>query len=486
MPNRIGRWLVALIMGLMVTNPAGVLAREALLIDLQGAIGPASAAYVEDAVAAAEDRGAGLVILRMDTPGGLDTSMRSIVKAITASRVPVVGYVAPTGARAASAGTYILYACSVAAMAPGTNLGAATPVQLGGLPSTEPRPEPGSADTAPREEPAADDSDPDTSESAADPKTGQEAIKPAPRKDAPMDASSRKAVQDAAAYLRSLAELHGRNADWAERSVREGASLSAEAALELGVIDLIAADLDELLQALDGRQVRVADRQMLLDTSDMSVVERAPNWKTRLLGIISDPNLAYILLLVGIYGLVYEFANPGAVFPGTVGAVSLLLALYAFQLLPINYTGAALILLGLALMIAEAFVPSFGALGVGGAVAFVIGSLILIDTEVPGFGISPPLIIGFALSSALLFFLVIGMALKAHRRPVGSGSEELVGAVGEAVSGFPGPGSIHLHGEIWTAESDRDITPGAPVRVIARHGLTLLVEPVSMPESGSE
>ena len=481
MPNPVGRWLAMLIMGLMVTNPADVLAREALLIDLQGTIGPAGATYVEDAVAVAEDRGAGLIILRMDTPGGLDTSMRSIVKSITASRVPVVGYVAPTGARAASAGTYILYACPVAAMAPGTNLGAATPVRLGGLPSTEPKP----ADTAPREKPSADGPDPVTSESAEDPETGQGPIKPAPRKNAPMDASSRKAVQDAAAYLRSLAELHGRNADWAERSVREGVSLSAEAALELGVIDLIAVDLDALLQALDGLQVRVGDRQILLDTSDISVVERAPNLKTRLLGIISDPNLAYILLLVGIYGLVYEFANPGAVFPGTVGAVSLLLALYAFQLLPINYTGAALILLGLALMIAEAFVPSFGAFGVGGAVAFVIGSLILVDTDVPGFGIALPLIIGFALSSALLFFLVIGMALKAHRRPVVSGSEEMVGALGEAVSGFPGPGSIHLHGEIWTAESDRDITPGTPVRVIARHGLTLLVEPVSMPESSS-
>ena len=481
MPNPVGRWLAMLIMGLMVTNPADVLAREALLIDLQGTIGPAGANYVEDAVAVAEDRGAGLIILRMDTPGGLDTSMRSIVKSITASRVPVVGYVAPTGARAASAGTYILYACPVAAMAPGTNLGAATPVRLGGLPSTEPKP----ADTAPREKPSADGPDPVTSESAEDPETGQGPIKPAPRKNAPMDASSRKAVQDAAAYLRSLAELHGRNADWAERSVREGVSLSAEAALELGVIDLIAVDLDALLQALDGLQVRVGDRQILLDTSDISVVERAPNLKTRLLGIISDPNLAYILLLVGIYGLVYEFANPGAVFPGTVGAVSLLLALYAFQLLPINYTGAALILLGLALMIAEAFVPSFGAFGVGGAVAFVIGSLILVDTDVPGFGIALPLIIGFALSSALLFFLVIGMALKAHRRPVVSGSEEMVGALGEAVSGFPGPGSIHLHGEIWTAESDRDITPGTPVRVIARHGLTLLVEPISMPESNS-
>ena len=475
MPHRIGRWFVMLVAGLIMAMPAGALAREALLIDVQGAIGPASAAYVEDAVSAAEEQNARLLILRMDTPGGLDTSMRSIVKTISASRVPVVGYVAPTGARAASAGTYILYACSVAAMAPGTNLGAATPVQLGGLPTPDSEP----ADAAPREERSDDSPEIDASGSDADTTAAREPTKRAPPRGVPKDPSSRKAVQDAAAYLRSLAELHGRNADWAERSVREGESLSAEAALELGVIDLIAADIDELLEVLNGRQVRVADRQMVLDTVGIGVVERAPSWKTRLLGIISDPNLAYILLLVGIYGLVYEFANPGAVLPGTVGAVSLLLALYAFQLLPINYAGMALIILGLALMIAEAFVPSFGALGLGGAAAFVIGSVILIDTEVPGFGISLPLIVGFALSSALLLFFIIGMALKAHRRPVTSGSEELIGAVGEAVSGFPGAGSVHLHGEIWSARSDRGIAPGAPIRVIGRDGLTLLVEPLS-------
>jgi membrane-bound serine protease (ClpP class) len=289
----------------------------------------------------------------------------------------------------------------------------------------------------------------------------------------------RKAINDAAAYIRSLAELHGRNADWAERSVRAGESLSAEAALALGVVDLVAADLESLLAALDGRRVRAADAEIVLDTVDIQVVERAPDWKTRLLGIISDPNLAYILLLVGIYGLVYEFANPGAVFPGTVGAVSLLLALYAFQLLPINYAGMALIILGLALMIAEAFVPSFGALGLGGAAAFVVGSLILIDTDIPGYGISIPLIIGLALSSALLFFFIIGMALKARRQPVASGAEELIGAVGEAIGGFPDQGRVHLHGEIWSARSDRGIAPGTPVRVLGRDGLTLVVEPLS-------
>ena len=471
MPKRIRRWMPALVMGLMMVIPAGLLAREALLIGVEGAIGPASAAFVEDAVSAAEEQGAGLLILRLDTPGGLDTSMRSIVKAITASRVAVVGYVAPTGARAASAGTYILYACSVAAMAPGTNLGAATPVQLGGLPSPAPKP------TTP-----ASPDDTSDAEPAATPGESPDRTQPAEREppaEASGDAGSRKAIHDAAAYIRSLAELHGRNADWAERSVREGESLSAEEALELGVVDLIAPDLDALLEALDGRSVRVGEARVVLETAGMQVVAREPSWKTRLLAIISDPNLAYILLLVGIYGLVYEFSNPGAVLPGTVGAVSLLLALYAFQLLPINYAGAGLILLGLALMIAEAFVPSFGALGLGGAATFVMGSLILIDTEVPGFGISLPLILGFALSSALLLFFVIGMALKAYRRPVTSGAEELVGAIGEAVSGFPGAGSVHLHGETWSARSERGIAPGARVRVVGRDGLTLLVEPVS-------
>jgi membrane-bound serine protease (ClpP class) len=467
MPNRLAQWLTVPIIGLAMAFPAAALAREALLIDVQGAIGPASAAYVEQAIAAAEEQDASLLILRMDTPGGLDTSMRSIVKAITGARVPVVGYVAPTGARAASAGTYILYACSVAAMAPGTNLGAATPVQLGGRPGTDPA-------SAPQTDPPDEDPGDDGGESAGDDAPSQDRAT-----DPPGDASMRKAINDAAAYIRSLAELHGRNADWAERSVRAGESLSAEAALELGVVDLVAADLESLLTALDGRRVRAADAEIVLDTADIQVVERAPDWKTRLLGIISDPNLAYILLLVGIYGLVYEFANPGAVFPGTVGAVSLLLALYAFQLLPINYAGMALIILGLALMIAEAFIPSFGALGLGGAAAFVVGSLILIDTDVPGYGISIPLIIGLALSSALLFFFVIGMALKARRQPVASGAEELIGAVGEAIGGFPDQGRVHLHGEIWSARSDRGIAPGTPIRVLGRDGLTLVVEPLS-------
>ncbi|MCF7984910.1 MAG: nodulation protein NfeD, partial [Thiohalocapsa sp.] len=291
------------------------------------------------------------------------------------------------------------------------------------------------------------------------------------------DAKTRKLVNDAAAYLRGLANLRGRNAEWAEQAVREGVSLSAEEALELNVIDLIAPDPESLLTAMDGRSVRVGESERTLRTAGADVVIKPPDWKTRLLAVISDPNVAYILMLVGIYGLVYEFSNPGAVLPGTVGAVSLLLALYAFQLLPINYAGMALIILGLALMIAEAFAPSFGALGIGGGAAFVVGSLILIDTGAPGFGLSIPLIVGFAIGSALLLFFIVAMALRAYRKPVGSGAEEMLGAVGDALDGFPGRGSVHVHGEVWTARSEVAIPSHAPVRVVGRDGLTLLVEP---------
>ena len=427
---------------------------EAVVIEVDGAIGPATSAYVEKAIADAEDRGARLLVLRMDTPGGLDTSMRSIVKAINGSTVPVVGYVAPSGARAASAGTYILYACHVAAMAPGTNLGAATPVELGGLPTGD----------APQKPKAEDEAEVE----------GEEA-KPKSTGDAKKD----KLVNDAVAYIRSLAQMRGRNAEWAERAVRQAESLPSEEAVQLGVVDLLARDLDELLEKIDGRVVRTAGGDVVLNTEGLARVELAPDWHSRLLSIISNPNIAYILMLVGIYGLIYEFSNPGAVVPGTVGAVSLVLALYAFQLLPINFAGVALILLGLALLVAEAFTPTFGALGIGGVAAFVVGSLILIDTETPGFGISIPLILTFAVVSALLLFFTIGLALKSHGRRVVSGAEELIGAVGHAVSGFPGAGSVRLHGEVWTARSQVPIPPGTPVEVRGRDGLTLLVEPKS-------
>jgi membrane-bound serine protease (ClpP class) len=425
---------------------------RAILIDVDGAIGPATSAYVEAAIGEAAQRGARLVILRMDTPGGLDTSMRSIVKAINASAVPVVGYVAPSGARAASAGTYLIYACHLAAMAPGTNLGAATPIELGGLPGG------GSPET----------SKPD----------GETGAKPTG------DAHRDKLVNDAAAYLRSLAQMRGRNANWAEQAVRESASLPAEEALRLGVVDLLAPTVDDLLRQIDGRVVRTAAGEVRLETRGLNVAELAPDWRSRLLSIIGNPNVAYILMLVGIYGLIYEFSNPGTVLPGTAGAVCLLLALYAFQLLPINYAGIALMGLGLALMVAEAFMPTFGALGLAGVAAFVVGSLILVDTNAPGFGLSIALILTVAATSALLLFAIVTLALKSHRRPVVSGSEELVGAAGRALSGFPGEGSVRLHGEVWSARSDLPIAPGTPVTVTGRNGLTVLVAPQT-PDKGA-
>lgn len=454
-------WLFAGIFALTATVDAGPESAtdarsQALVIQVEGAIGPATSAYVEDAITDAEGRGAKLLVLRMDTPGGLDTSMRSIVKAINASQVPVVGFVAPSGARAASAGTYILYACHVSAMAPGTNLGAATPVQIGGLGGGE---APGKGEPAPNAEEGEGDG-------AKPEKTG--------------DAMKDKLINDAAAYIRSLAQLRGRNAEWAEKAVRDAASLPAHEAVELGVVDLQARDLDDLLVKLDGRVVGIAGGEVTLATGGMTRVELEPDWHSRLLAIVSNPNIAYILMLMGIYGLIYEFSNPGAVVPGTVGAVSLLLALYAFQLLPINYAGVALMLLGLALMVAEAFAPSFGALGIGGVAAFVVGSLIMIDTDAPGFGLSIPLILTFAVASALLLVFAVGMAIEARRRPVATGAEELLTATGHALAAFEGEGRVLLHGEIWTARSQVPVAADQSVQVVGRDGLTLLVEPVAL------
>ncbi|NEX21444.1 nodulation protein NfeD [Thiorhodococcus mannitoliphagus] len=460
-----GIWFLSILLGVMpgfatadAPNPPG--GREVLVMDIEGAIGPATASYVQESVAQAEGQSAALLVLRIDTPGGLDTSMRAIVKTITAAKVPIACYVAPTGARAASAGTYILYACPFAAMAPGTNLGAATPVQLGGLPKSTPSASKGAEDAT---EPEAPETEPGSGISTEKAVLG--------------DAMTRKVVNDAAAYIRSLAALHGRNAEWAEQAVREGASLSAEEALRLNIIDVITPSLEALIETIDGRSLKLGDSVVQVRTAGATVVTLQPDWKTRLLSVLSNPNVAYILLLIGIYGLIYEFSNPGAVLPGTVGALSLLMALYAFQLLPINYAGLALIGLGLALMVAEAFSPSFGGLGLGGIAAFVFGSLILIDTQAPGLGISLPLIIGLALMSAILLFFVAGLALKAHRRPIVTGGEELIGATGAAVSGFPGRGSVHLHGEIWSARADEPIATGTSVEVTGRDGLTLIVKP---------
>jgi len=423
--------------------------RLAFQLVVADAIGPATEDYIVRALEKAVQQQAEVVIIRMDTPGGLDSAMRGIIKNITNSSVPIVTYVAPTGSRAASAGTYILYASHIAAMAPGTNLGAATPVKIGGL------------------------SPPDISGKDKKDKTDKS------DKTAKKDPMQSKIINDAVAYIRGLAELHGRNQEWAEKAVREAASLQANEALKLNVIDIVATGMADLLTQINGRKVQVQGREHTLNTTGLAVREINPDWRSRFLSVITNPNVAYILMLLGIYGLILEFSNPGAIVPGTVGAIALLLAMYSFQLLPINYAGMGLILLGVALMIGEAYQPSFGMLGLGGVASFVIGSIILMDTDVPGLGIDLSVIITFTISSALMFIIVVGMAIKARRRPVVSGLEELVGGEALVLQDFQHEGRVAIHGETWRAASDVPVHKDQSVKVVSIKGLTLHVKPVT-------
>lgn len=423
--------------------------RLAVLVDVQGPIGPATMDFLVDSLQQAAARNAELLIIRLDTPGGLDASTRDIVKAILNSPVPVATFVAPEGARAASAGTYILYASHIAAMSPATNVGAATPVNiLGAKPPGQ------------------------KGDSGGD----EEDSEPAPD---PGDTMSRKAVNDAVAYVRGLADKRGRNADWAELAVREAASITAQEALATGVIDLIAINVGDLLEQVHGKTVDVQGRERIMDTSDLLVEQLEPNWKSKLLGVITSPTIAYLLLLIGVYGLMFEGYNPGAILPGVVGAICLLIALYAFQMLPVNYAGFALIILGILLMIGEAIAPSFGVLGIGGVIAMVIGSIILIDTDVPGLMVSRPLIGAIALASSLGLMAIIGVAVKARRRTVVSGREQLVGAAGMALLDFERRGSVFVHSERWNAVSRTPLREGQAVVVTGIDGLTLEVRPAN-------
>jgi len=440
----------ALLLCLLVTLPVAAdepatVYDAVWVLDLDGAVGPATSDYLVRGLADAAAAEARLVVIRMDTPGGLDGAMRDIISAILASPVPVASFVAPQGARAASAGTYILYASHIAAMAPATNLGAATPVSIGSPGSVTP---PGTQQES------------DTEQTDGDASTAME----------------RKMVNDASAYIRGLATLRGRNAEWAELAVRDAVSLSADEALEQNVIDLVANGLTELLTALEGTEVKMADGSITLALKDARIVEASPDWRTEFLSIITNPSLVIILGMLGFYGIILEFYNPGSLVPGTIGVICLVLAGYSLQLLPVNYAGLALLLLGVALMVAEAVSPSFGILGIGGLVAFVIGGVILIDTDVEAFQVGWPLLAAVGVMTGAFIIITISIALRMRRQPATTGIELILGEVGIALADFNGDGQVQIGGEIWHAQCEQSIQAGDRVIVTAISGLTLSVE----------
>jgi membrane-bound serine protease (ClpP class) len=446
------RRLLAWALGLFVAFAAPVAPASAqgtvVVTDIQGAIGVAAQRHMSQAIEAARAKKAEALLVRLDTPGGLVSATRSIIQTMIASPVPIIVYVAPSGARAASAGTFIMYAAHIAAMAPGTNMGAATPVEIGGLPGL-PQPK---------------------GEQKSDQKGNQQ------------DGTTtmqHKAINDVVALLRSLAQLRGRNAAWAEKAVRDAATLTADEALKEGVIEVVAPTVASLLAQVDGRKVIADGQERVLTTAKASLITFTPDWRTQILAVVSDPNIAFILMMIGVYGILLEFWNPGTYLSGTVGAISLILALIALTVLPVHYGALGLLILGIALMIGEALTPGFGVLGIGGIIAFVAGAAFLFeggDADV-SFAISLPLIVSVAAVTAALIFGVIAAALRARRRPAATGAEELIGSIGQVVD-WPGPhGNVRVNGEIWSARSDRAMNPGDSVRVVGRDRLTLIVEP---------
>lgn len=440
-----------MVAALLAIMPAPLPAQDAsstaiaVILDIDGAIGPAAAEYVHDGLDEARSRQAAVVVLRLDTPGGLSSSMREIIRDILESHIPVITYVSPSGARAASAGTYILYASHLAAMAPSTHLGAATPVQIsgGGIFGGEKK----------------DDEKKDAK--SPDAKTAEE----------------QKVLNDAIAYIRGLAQLRGRNAEWAEKAVREAATLTDTEAKDQHVIELIADNVADLLKQADGRTVKIGNREVTLKTSGLTAVPIAPNWRARILAIITNPTIAYLLLLAGLYGIMFEFISPGTYFPGVLGSIALLVGLYALNLLPVNYAGAGLLLLGIAMLVAEAFLPTFGVVGIGGIAAFILGSLFLFRGDAPGFQLAWQAVAAAAAASAALLVIALGAVWRAHKRQVVIGDGALLADVGQVMYWSDGQGEVQVRGERWRAISTAELHAGQRVRIVERRNLTLAVEP---------
>lgn len=423
-------WLCSLIFMLLV-SPLAHAAGQAIILNITGPIGPATQDYIQRGINQAEKVHASAIILRIDTPGGLETSMRGITEAIISSSVPVIAYVTPSGARAASAGVFIMYASHIAAMAPGTNIGAASPVSL--LSSG---------------------------------------------KSFEGSTEAKKAMNDAAAYIRSLAQLRNRNTEWGELAVRQAASLSADEAKRDNVINVIASDYPQLLQAVNGQTVLVNGVEEKLNTSNLQLVNMPQDWRYQFLSFLTDPNVAYILMLIAVYGLFFELSSPGMVLPGVTGVIALVLMLYAFQLMPINYTGLTLMLIGIIFMLFEVYVTSFGIIGIAGVISFLLGSVMLLNDTSSYYHIAWSLIITMSVFTSAFFFLVLNLVFRAHRKAVVSGQEGLIGCSGVVLSTDQDKTAVRVMGEIWAASSRHALVPGQRIRVVKVQGLSLHVEPL--------